>query len=50
MNEKRFLETVEFARLSGFREFYLWGAEYWYWEKIKNENDGIWEEAKKLFK
>ena len=50
MNEKKFLETIEFARLSGFKEFYLWGAEYWYWEKEKNQNNKIWEEAKKLFK
>lgn len=49
MNLRKFKEILEFSRKAGFKEFYLWGAEYWYWEKEINDDDGMWEEAKKLF-
>ncbi|MBU4375058.1 beta-galactosidase [Patescibacteria group bacterium] len=49
MNFKKFREMIEFSSLTGFKEFYLWGVEYWYWEKKVNGDDGIWEEAKILF-
>lgn len=49
MNPEKFNKMIEFARQSGFKEFYLWGAEYWYWEKVKNNNPEMWQEAKKLF-
>jgi len=49
MNLEKFREIIEFARQAGFRQFYLWGAEWWYWEKEKNNNPAIWEEARMLF-
>lgn len=49
MNPQKFTKMVEFARQSGFKELYLWGAEYWYWEKVKNNNDEMWNKAKDLF-
>jgi hypothetical protein len=49
MEINKFREILEFARLAGFREFYLWGAEWWYWEKETQGNAEMWEEAKKLF-
>jgi len=49
MNLQKFREILEFARLAGFKEFYLWGGEWWYWEKMTNNNPLLWEEAKKLF-
>jgi len=49
MNLDKFKDILEFSRQAGFQEFYLWGVEYWYWEKEKNNNDGMWEEAKSLF-
>lgn len=49
MNPEKFKETVEFARQTGFKEFYLWGVEYWYWEKTVNGQPAIWDEARKLF-
>ncbi|PLX26657.1 hypothetical protein C0583_06500 [Candidatus Parcubacteria bacterium] len=49
MDHEKFVEILEFARKTGFREFYLWGVEWWYWEKETNDNDLIWEEAKLLF-
>jgi len=49
MTLRKFKEMLEFARLAGFKEFYLWGVEYWYWDMMHNNNPGMWEEAKKLF-
>jgi hypothetical protein len=49
MNLEQFKENVKFARKTGLKEFYLWGAEWWYWMKDKNQNPEIWNEAKNLF-
>lgn len=48
MDLKKFKEMLEFARKTGFKEFYLWGVEWWYWEKERG-NPEIWETAKKVF-
>jgi hypothetical protein len=50
MNLKKFREILEFGRKSGFKEFYLWGVEWWYWEREVQDNPEIWEEARGLFK
>jgi hypothetical protein len=50
MNLEKFKAILEFARQAGFREFYLWGAEWWYWEKEVNGDNSLWEESRKLFK
>lgn len=49
MNLQKFREILEFSRQAGFREFYLWGVEWWYWEKTVNGDSDPWNEAKKLF-
>lgn len=49
MDLERFQKNIKFAKKTGFDEFYLWGAEWWYWLKIKHNKPEIWEEAKKLF-
>lgn len=49
MNLNRFQKNINFAKKTGFKEFYLWGAEWWYWMKTKQNKPEIWEEAKKLF-
>lgn len=49
MNPVRFEKNIEFAANTGFKEFYLWGSEWWYWMKTKQINDDIWQIAKKLF-
>lgn len=50
MNLEKFREILEFSRQAGFREFYLWGVEWWYWEKEKNNDPSLWNEAKIIFK
>ncbi len=49
MNMERFREIIAFAKRAGFESQYLWGAEWWYYEKINGRSD-FWEEAGKLFK
>lgn len=49
MNFEKFKDIIKFSQQTGFKEFYLWGVEWWYWEKEKQNNSAIWEEAKKLF-
>ena len=49
MNLEKFREILEFSRQAGFKEFYLWGVEWWYWEKEINGDDSLWNEAEKLF-
>ncbi len=49
MNLDKFKEILEYSRQAGFREFYLWGAEWWYWEKEVGNDDILWEFAKELF-
>ena len=50
MDYDKFVEMMEFSRQTGFEEFYLWGVEWWYWEKINQNNSQIWDEAKLLFR
>lgn len=49
MSIEKFKEIIEFVQKTGFKEFYLWGVEFWYWEKEINNNSSFIEEAKKLF-
>jgi len=49
MSYKKFLEIIEFSRKTGFKEFYLWGVEWWYWEKEVKHDGRFWQEAKTLF-
>lgn len=49
MNLEQFKGNIDFARKTGLREFYLWGAEWLYWMKVKQNRPEIWEEAKNLF-
>lgn len=49
MNLKKFRENIEYAKRTGLRTFYLWGAEWWFWLKVKHNNPDIWNEARELF-
>ena len=47
-NDETFREHIEYAKRTGFDEFYLWGVEWWYWIRLQGHPE-IWEEAKTLF-
>ena len=49
MNLEQFRQNIEFAKKTGLDRFYLWGAEWLYWMKEKQQKPEIWNEAKKLF-
>jgi len=49
MNLEQFRKNIEFAKKTGFDKFYLWGAEWMYWMKEKQNKPEIWNEAKNLF-
>lgn len=52
MNLEQFKSNIDYAKRTGLKEFYLWGAEWWYWMKTNHPDDPnaqIWEEAKQLF-
>lgn len=44
-NADRFESRVEFGKATGMREIYLWGAEYWYYRKIKLNDPSLWTVA-----
>ena len=49
MNLEQFRYNIEFAKKTGLDTFYLWGGEWWYWLKEKQNKPEIWNESKKLF-
>jgi len=49
MNLEQFKKNIDFAKKTGLKEFYLWGGEWWYWLKEKQNRPEIWNEARKLF-
>ncbi|HEX5430213.1 MAG TPA: hypothetical protein VFX17_04015 [Patescibacteria group bacterium] len=49
MNPKVFDQNIKYAESTGVGTHYLWGVEWWYWMAKKNNDWGMWNEAKKLF-
>lgn len=49
MNLEQFKYNIDFAKKTGLGTHYLWGAEWWFWMKTKQNNSEIWDEAGKLF-
>jgi glycosyl hydrolase family 42 (putative beta-galactosidase) len=48
-NAERFKHRVEFGKATGMREIYLWGAEYWYYRVVHENDDSLWNVAKEAF-
>ena len=49
MDLEKFKKNVKFAKETGWKDFYLWGVEWWYWMKEAQGQPEIWQEAKTLF-
>jgi hypothetical protein len=49
MSPEKFDTVIEFAKKTGMKTQYLWGAEWWYYMKLQGE-DWYWERGKELFK
>ncbi len=48
MSPEKFNTVIEFAKRTGMKTQYLWGAEWWYYMKLQGE-DWYWERGKELF-
>jgi hypothetical protein len=42
--------TLSYAQKAGFKDIYLWGTEWWLWEKEMNNNPFFWDASKALFR
>jgi len=48
MDLEQFKKNVDFAKNTGMDKIYLWGSEWWYWLKEKQNDPKIWDAAKNL--
>lgn len=48
-NAHRFKDRIEYGKATGMREIYLWSGEYWYYRKVKLQDDSVWQVAKQTF-
>lgn len=46
---ERFRDRVEFGKATGMREIYLWGAEYWRFRLVHQNDPSLWNVAKETF-
>lgn len=46
MNAERLEDRFTYAKDTGMRTMYTWGAEWWYWHKVKAQNPSMWLIAK----
>jgi hypothetical protein len=49
MSRSDFIDTLNYAQKSGFKDLYLWGVEWWLWEKEVKNTPFYWDTAKALF-
>jgi hypothetical protein len=50
MNPERLRDRIEYGRSTGMRTIDLWGAEWWYWRKVKHNDPGLWDTAREEIK
>ncbi len=46
-NPVYFKETIAYAKATDFEDYYLWGAEWWYWLRARHHENQFWDIAKK---
>lgn len=46
LNKKRLRDRIRYGAATGLRTIDLWGAEWWYWRKVKAGDPGLWNTAK----
>jgi len=49
MNPDQLRSNVAYAEEVGFPEIYLWGVEWWYWLKEKQNHPELWNTARELY-
>lgn len=48
MNPDLLKENIEFAASTGIKDVLVWGVEWWYWLKVKQDKPEMWETGKAL--
>lgn len=46
LDAQRLKDRIEYGRATGMREIDLWGAEMWYWRKVKLGDPSLWNTVK----
>jgi hypothetical protein len=46
MNPHRLKDRINYGEATGMRTIDLWGAEWWYYMKVKQNDPGVWNEVK----
>ncbi|MBI2589396.1 beta-galactosidase [Candidatus Saccharibacteria bacterium] len=46
MNAKRLKDRIAYGEATGMRNIDLWGAEWWYWLKVKQNDSSVWDVVK----
>lgn len=46
MNPDMLADRFDYARATGIREIDLWGVEWWYYRKVNDGDDSLWEVAR----
>lgn len=46
LDATRLKDRLRYGRDTGLREIYLWGVEWWYWQKVKADKPDLWDTAK----
>ncbi len=46
LDPERLKKRFEFGEATGMRDMYLWGAEWWYWRKVKHGDPSFWDVAR----
>ncbi|PJE65557.1 hypothetical protein COU91_01160 [Candidatus Saccharibacteria bacterium CG10_big_fil_rev_8_21_14_0_10_47_8] len=46
MNAKRMKDRIAYGEATGMRTIDLWGAEWWYWLKVKKGDPSVWNVVK----
>jgi hypothetical protein len=46
MNPQRLKDRIAYGEGTGMRTIDLWGAEWWYWMKVKHHDSGTWNVVK----
>ncbi len=46
MDAKRLHSRFEYGRATGMKKMDMWGAEWWYWRKVKRNDPSLWDAAR----
>jgi len=49
LDAKRLENRFKYGEATGMKSIYLWGAEYWYYRKVKLGDDSLWKVAQQQF-